>query len=237
MIVKDSSIFKVIVFMCYLLGMENMLQLETRRLFSVMGALGICVMLVQTLTLPYRFGFSCLFPDSKIVVHEERSLLIEYSMDKSTVESNSTVHLQLVEFREGSGMGAKSGQGREMEGLKRDIKEDVTLEDDPRPENHSKGDSDGTSSADKVIYPKKIFSKENATKIDSEELKPLLLRHGSKISRNALLTGNTTVKPMRCNMPPKTVMTISEMNSLLLRRRASAGLLVCYPQYEFPLCC
>ncbi|KAK6944935.1 Exostosin, GT47 domain [Dillenia turbinata] len=41
-------------------------------------------------------------------------------------------------------------------------------------------------------------------------------------SNNSVMVTGTVKKQMRCNMPPKTVMTIDEMNALLIRHRASS---------------
>ncbi|MCL7048553.1 hypothetical protein MKW94_020231 [Papaver nudicaule] len=50
----------------------------------------------------------------------------------------------------------------------------------------------------------------------------VMLQRGSAASmKNSSVINSRMVKKMRCNMPPKTVMTFDEMNRLFLRKRAS----------------
>ncbi|KAF5203163.1 Xylogalacturonan beta-1,3-xylosyltransferase [Thalictrum thalictroides] len=217
--------------------------------------IAISVLVLQTLTLPNRFGFITLFPDSKTLSHDESGLLIGYSSSKSILAgnlhflnkskfNNASAVLEVVGITELSDIGDKSGLGSETQRMNRDLTNDVTIEKDQEQDDLSqlgKENKDGGFSFEEVsdldknffleidIVPENVSARETgkkfeqgATTMERETIKLPPKHPGSASSKNLMTTGNTTVKTLRCNMPPKTVMTISEMNRLLLRRRASA---------------
>ncbi|PIA42816.1 hypothetical protein AQUCO_02000333v1 [Aquilegia coerulea] len=229
---------------------RNIFQVEPRRLFSVVGMIAISILVLQTLTLPNRFGFIHLFPDSKTVLHKESSLLIGYSSSESILVgnvhflnesklNNTSAVLEVVGITEFSNIEVESGHGSETKRMKRDLTNDDTIENDQEhdhlsqlgEENKGGGFSvEEVSDLDKNLVendsvPENDSVRERGTKPEQgarETIKLLPPHHDSAISKKSMATGNTTIKTMRCNMPPKTVMTISEMNSLFLRRRTSA---------------
>ncbi|KAL5699989.1 hypothetical protein ACHQM5_025497 [Ranunculus cassubicifolius] len=235
--------------MVYVKQLKRLYQVEGRRLFPLFGIAAICILLLQTLTLPHRFGLNCLFPNNKLVVRNGSDIQIAYSLSNSHVIRNSSIVFEVVGIGKVSSAREESGHDsvtrengvslENKQGIRNNLSqivEDEKDEDELLIEEVSvldqnfeeiltiskndtvvqKGDkeSDGGSST----------THEETTHI-SEEEKSFPTQHGSAISNDSVISGNTTVKKLRCDMPPKTVMTISEMNSLLLRRRASRGLL------------
>ncbi|KAL5697626.1 hypothetical protein ACHQM5_028749 [Ranunculus cassubicifolius] len=235
--------------MVYVKQLKRLYQVEGRRLFPLFGIAAICILLLQTLTLPHRFGLNCLFPNSKLVVRNGSDIQIAYSLSNSHVIRNSSIVFEVVGIGEVSSAREESGHDsvtrengvslenklgirnnlsqlveddkdedelliEEVSALDQNFEEVLTISKNDTVVQKGDKESDGGSS-----------TTHGETTHISEEGKSFPTRDGSAISNDSVISGNTTAKKLRCDMPPKTVMTISEMNSLLLRRRASRGLL------------
>ncbi|KAF9613042.1 hypothetical protein IFM89_005476 [Coptis chinensis] len=221
-------------------------QVEPRRLIVFIGIMAFSVLVLQTLTLNIN-SLAYLFPDSRILLEEYSSLHIPVLRDPKLIDSSMVGEVD--NFAELSSIWEELEDDSETKGrVVRDLKNDFETEnvweldlDELDMTGGAEGESprkevselnrnivqvpENSSAIGRGHEPEHVIStmQDEPTGVSDNEA-PFQLQIGSSITNESVVTNKTTIEKMLIShLPPKSVMTISEMNSLLLRRRASAS--------------
>ncbi|KAI3868859.1 hypothetical protein MKX03_036388 [Papaver bracteatum] len=193
----------------------------------ILGMVAIVFIFLQTLIIPSEN-----IPGTTMSVHERTSILVGddfSSMNDSDLMYSPKLQIEdfdinLAEFELGGEetvddkdvtnvfMREKDGSNGDLlfkEGLVAD-KESVMVQDVVRRDEDEKLE-DEFSKVNKQAREMLVDVEHNVT----------LQRSSVASTKSSLISNSPIVKKMRCDMPPKTVMTMGEMNRLLLRKRAS----------------
>ncbi|KAF9617979.1 hypothetical protein IFM89_039272 [Coptis chinensis] len=221
-------------------------QVEPRRLIVFIGIMAFSVLVLQTLTLNID-SLAYLFPDSRILLEEYSSLHIPVLRDPKLIDSSMVGEVD--NFAELSSIWEELEDDSETKGrVVRDLKNNFETEnvweldlDELDMTGGAEGESprkevselnrnivqvpENRSAIERGHEPEHVIStmQDEPTSVSDNEA-PFQLQIGSSITNESVVTNKTTIEKMLIShLPPKSVMTISEMNSLLLRRRASAS--------------
>ncbi|KAI3995501.1 hypothetical protein MKX01_007303 [Papaver californicum] len=200
--------------------------LETNKLIMFLGMVAIVFILLQTLGIPTEN-----LPRTTMSLHERTSISAGY--DISYLNDSNLMHSPKPQIESFDDNLEEFELGREEK-----VKdEDVFM----RKKDVSNGVND-FSFKEVLVVDKESIMVQDAVRQDKDEQleddfsevnkqaremlvdieRNVTLQRGSVASTNSSSVLNTPiVKKMRCDMPPKTVMTMAEMNRLLLRKRAS----------------
>ncbi|KAF6164191.1 hypothetical protein GIB67_010161 [Kingdonia uniflora] len=239
------------------LQLPKLCRIETRRVIFFTGIIAICILVIQTLTLPYGNRFSSSFPDGKVRLHETTNIQNDESSHRSATVGNfllsndsSLVDSSLipeVKYPEASYTERETKYESEIKESESDAKNIFALEKDSDPDSVQELDhnrnSDGESSS-KIANGLDKKSLKTDTEVhyyNSTAGKFKESKHGfslfNKKERGTLSSNenfqlqtasvNTTIlhnpikKEFRCNIPPKSTMSMIEMVRLLIRRHSS----------------
>ncbi|KAF9613041.1 hypothetical protein IFM89_005475 [Coptis chinensis] len=203
---------------------KKLCQVETRRLVMLVGIMAVSVLVLQTLTLPSRNSLTYLFPRNSILVQEESSLHFSILSESKLTDSS----IEVDKFSQVSNVWEELEDDSETKGKVLDLENDLETKNvwevDRTELDNSESSTKKVSelNREEIIQAPGIGSTIETGRESEQGISAMnKTQIGSPISNISVVISNTTVKKLRCNMPPKSVMTISEMNSLQLRRRAS----------------
>ncbi|OVA20266.1 Exostosin-like [Macleaya cordata] len=202
-----------------------------------MGLIAIGLLVLQTLTLPYRNDL----PGGAVLLHGTTNFPAGDASPKTVTvhdipfsNASNLIYSSKLQTEAFDIMEEEIEHNREEKGKERDMTNDRSSDNEFSSEQVLDLDKDsikvhikvqdGSSRQEKDRAREKGFSMANkqAREMLSKADNTVLLQRGSATSKNSTVSNKPIVKKMRCDMPPKTIMTISEMNHLFLRKRASS---------------
>lgn len=228
-------------------------HIETRRQLLVLGIVAVTYLLFQWLLLPYEDALRSLLPQSRVPKQVTGSFLAVHSSTKSvmvrnplTVNSSDSIDPSrfggLDKYAHNSSRGgeiARDIEPKEKE-AKYDFPEPIVLSKDEistvntLKENTTltAKNSEGVKTA---FLSSPLILPAAASLINGTDLNYLVFNASSSASLETdvvtIQNGSVTMtspgkKKMRCNMPPKSITSIHEMNHKLVRHHAKARAMV-----------
>lgn len=242
--------------MAHAFQFQKLYRTEAKRLLIVLAIVAITHALLQYLMLPYGNALRSLFPDGEISEIRKNSLqtrtssakslagafLSDNSLDftsdslsvgipKDATNKNDDSPFEKVDYRsENSAVGDLQSQEKNSTPENgRAIKRGLFLKQIVNPTSVT---LDKAESGSNVPLPGTSVVTNNS--FGGKEIKEVVLKDGNILmlksdivkSNNKSVTMASVKKKMRCDMPPKSVMSISEMNHLLVRHRRTSRSLV-----------
>lgn len=224
-------------------------HIETRRRLLVLGVVAVTYLLFQWLLLPYENALRSLLPQSQGPKQVTGSFLAVHSSTKSvmvrnplTVNSSDSIYHSrfggVDKYAHNSSRGgeiARDNEPKEMEATydfpepivlsKDEISTENTLEENTT---LTAKNSEGVKTA---FLSSPLILPAAASLINGTDLNYLVFNASSSASLESdvvtMKNGSVTItspgkKKMRCNMPPKSITSIHEMNHILVRHHAKA---------------
>lgn len=226
-------------------------HIETRRRLLVLGVVAVTYLLCQWLLLPYENALRTLLPQSQVPKQVPGSFLAVHSSTKSvmvrnplTVNSSDSIGPSrfggVDKYAHNSSLGvAHDNEPKEKEARydflepivlsKDEISTENTLEETTTP---TAKNSEGVKTA---FLSSPLILPAAASLINGADLNYLVFNASSSASLESdvvtMKNGSVTItspgkKKMRCNMPPKSITSIHEMNHRLVRHHAKARAMV-----------
>lgn len=231
-------------------------HIETRRRLLVLGVVAVTYLLFQWLLLPYENALRSLLPQSQVPKQVTGSFLAVHSSTKSvmvrnplTVNSSDSIDPSrfggVDKYAHSSSLGgeiARDNEPKEKE-ARYDFPEPIVLsKDEISTENTleentalTAKNSEGVKTA---FLSSPLILPAAASLINGTDLNYLVSNASSSVGSASLESdvviiknGSVTMtspgkKKMRCNMPPKSITSIHEMNHTLVRHHAKARAMV-----------
>ncbi|XP_062149066.1 probable glycosyltransferase At5g03795 [Alnus glutinosa] len=162
-------------------------------------------------------------------------LFVDGNLDSDSPPYENVVHvseslaLEVVRNEENSSVLDEAGEGRLGVSLEQIVKPNNGVSVGKNPEENTSLKSENSKGVDTTIQSPPLAMPRTASSITITYLENVvsnasssaLQRDGATLKNDSVMMTSTGTKKMRCNMPPKSITSLYEMNRILLRHRRS----------------